>query len=130
MVKNRQKQDLKANSFKRSGCPVACTLDIIGDKWTLLIIRDLIKGKSRYNQFLESREGITTNILASRLKFLEQSGLLKKTPYQDNPVRYNYRLTELGESIRPVIRSIISWANENIPGTHVPKKYLVQNRLE
>lgn len=116
------KQTLVRQSFKRSNCPLACTLDIIGDKWTLLIIRDLMKGKSRYNEMLESREGITTNILADRLYKLEQAGLIEKKPYQYNPPRYNYQLTRTGKSLEPVIYSIIDWANLYIPGTRVPKR--------
>ena len=122
MVINTETRQLKANSFKRSDCPVACAMDIIGDKWTLLVVRDLFRGKHRYNQFLESREGITTNILAERLQRLEQSGLIHKTPYQKNPVRYEYHLTDTGKSLEPVMWSIVEWANKYIPGTYKPKR--------
>jgi len=117
------KHKLVDNSFKRSKCPLSCTLDIIGDKWTLLIIRDLLRGKSRYNDFLESEEGITTNILANRLHRLEQAGLITKKPYQDNPVRYDYELTATGEGLKPVIFRIIDWADKYIPGTANVDKY-------
>jgi len=122
MARKIETRQLQANSFKRSGCPVACTMDIIGDKWTLLIVRDLFKNKHRYNQFLESGEGITTNILADRLQRLVKSGLVCKTPYQKNPVRYEYHLTDTGKSLEPVMWSIVEWANKYIPGTYKPKR--------
>ena len=121
MAKKSETTRLKNSSFKRSACPVACALDIIGDKWTLLIIRDLIKGKHRYNEFLESKEAITTNILANRLQRLEEAGLIFKSPYQNNPVRYEYFLTDTGNTLRPVVRSIVEWANSQIPGTQKPQ---------
>ena len=68
-------------SYKRSDCPVSCTLDIIGDKWTLIVIRDLLPGKCCYKDFSESAERIPTNILADRLQKLEKSGLVRKIPY-------------------------------------------------
>ena len=127
MVKKKEIKQLKSNSFKRSACPVSCALDVIGDKWTLLIVRDLIKGKRRYNEFLVSKEAITTNILANRLQRLEQAGLVSKSPYQDNPVRYEYCLTETGNSLRPVVRSIVEWANSQIPGTQKPQLQKLAN---
>lgn len=113
---------LKSSSFNRSTCPISCVLDVIGDKWTLLVIRDLFRNKHRYSQFLESGEGITTNILAERLQRLEQAGFIHKTPYQKNPVRYEYHLTDTGKSLEPVMWSIVEWANKYIPGTYKPKR--------
>ncbi|HEX2966013.1 MAG TPA: helix-turn-helix domain-containing protein, partial [Syntrophorhabdaceae bacterium] len=78
----------------RSACPVACFLDILGDRWTMLIVRDLLLGAKKYTDFLASPEKITTNILADRLKRLEVEGLIKKEVYQINPIRYNYALTK------------------------------------
>lgn len=104
-------------SFKRSDCAVACTLDLIGDKWTLLIIRDLFFGKTRYKEFQESEEKIPTNILASRLVKLEKTGLIRKTPYREKPVRHEYHLTETGRSLGPVIKAIAQWGSVHIPGT-------------
>ena len=69
----------------RSGCPVACTLDVVGDRWSLLIVRDLLAGKSRYGDFLASAEGIPTNILAERLRRLEREGLIEGVPYSERP---------------------------------------------
>ena len=120
MGKREQRKRLKAMSFKRSGCTVACTLDLIGDKWTLLIIRDLFFGKTRYKEFQESAEKIPTNILAVRLRHLEKAGLISKAPYQDRPVRYEYHLTETGRSLGPVLRAIVTWAGTQMPETDRP----------
>jgi len=104
----------------RSLCPIATTLDLVGDKWTLVIVRDLLTGKTRYGEFLSSPEGISTNILADRLKRLEEEGLIEKQAYQENPVRYEYRLTERGQGLHPVLQEICRWANHHFPDTWVP----------
>ena len=104
-------------SPRRSVCPVANTLDRIGDKWSLLLVRDMLAGKSTYGQFLESPEGIPTNILADRLKRLEQFGIVQRSAYQQNPVRYAYALTAEGRQLGRVLRAIADWGLENIPGT-------------
>lgn len=111
---------LKSHAFQRSDCALACTLDLIGDKWTLLVIRDLLFGKTRYTEFQASAEHIPTNVLADRLKKLEQFGLVEKTVYQTRPTRYAYRLTETGRSLAPVVRAIVAWAATHIPGTRQP----------
>ena len=110
----------KKPAFNRSPCPLAVTLDIVGDKWSLIVIRDLFRGKTRYSEFLTSPEGVTTNILAERLKRLEDHGLISKTAYQENPVRHEYALTAKGRALGPVIREIAIWANAHYPGTIVP----------
>ena len=102
----------------RSGCPVASFLDILGDKWTLVIIRDLFAGSRRYNDFLAGPERITTNILADRLKLLENEGLVRRTPYQQNPPRYEYELTDKGQAIRPVLQALKEWSEEWLPDRH------------
>jgi DNA-binding HxlR family transcriptional regulator len=106
--------------FPRSPCPIARSLDLIGDKWTMVILRDLLTGKSRYSEFLASPERITTNILADRLERMETSGLILRQPYQDRPVRYEYRLTEKGRGLHPTLRALCRWANEFMPGTWTP----------
>lgn len=107
---------------QRSPCPIACTLDLIGDHWTLLIVRDMMFfGKQRFEEFLESPEGISTNILANRLKSLEDLGLVEKRPYSNHPRRMNYQLTELGQSLRPVLKAMIAWGLKHIPETRVPE---------
>lgn len=100
------------NVKRRSACPIASTLDIIGDRWTLLVIRDLLRGYSRYNDFLGADEKITTNILADRLKKLELEKIISKKPYQQNPVRYEYALTKKGRDLTPLFEEIVTWATK------------------
>ncbi len=101
----------------RSPCAVACSLDIFGDRWTLLVIRDLLHGRRRFGEFAASKEKIPTNILAERLARLESAGIITRTPYQDNPPRYEYLLTPKGEGLRPIIRAIADWGGQHIAGT-------------
>lgn len=106
---------------RRSDCPLACSLDLIGDRWTLLIIRDLLMGKTRYNEFLAAPEGIPTNILADRIKRLEKAGVIKSEPYQQNPPRYAYTLTTKGEGLKPVLAALGLWAQRHLPHTQANK---------
>ena len=101
----------------RSPCPIANTLDIVGDKWTLLVVRDLLAGKSTYSEFQSSPEKIPTNILADRLKRLIEKDIILKTPYQDRPVRYAYQLTDKGISLGPILKEMQNWGSKNIAGT-------------
>ena len=96
---------------------MACTLDLLGDKWTLLVVRDLLLGKTIYSEFRQSPERIPTNILAERLKRLQAAGLVVKDRYQDHPPRYRYLLTGKGRDLYPVLSAIIDWGNRHIPGT-------------
>ena len=116
-MKKQKVSDEKPVRARRSVCPITNTLDVLGDKWTLLVIRDMFLGKKTYGEFLASPEGIPTNILADRLKRLEQHGIIDRTPYQQSPVRYAYRLTSKGQQLSPVINAIIEWGLDNIPGT-------------
>jgi len=106
-------------TFERSCCPITNALDTLGDKWTLLVIRDLVLGKRRYQEFMASPERIASNILADRLKRLEAAGLVTRRAYQQKPARYEYVLTEKGEGLRPVLEAIIVWGQEHYPGTRV-----------
>lgn len=107
------------SAFKRSCCPITNALDIFGDRWTLLIIRDLILGKRRYQELISSAEKIASNILADRLKKLEAAGFVTRQAYQHKPARYEYFLTEKGESLRPMLAAIVSWSQEHYPDTTV-----------
>jgi DNA-binding HxlR family transcriptional regulator len=107
----------------RSTCPLTNTLDLIGDKWTLLVIRDMLfVGKKQFGDFLESPEGISTNILTDRLKRLEESGIIEKRPYQKKPVRYEYFLTDAGRALEPVLIAIVGWGYAHIEGTKGPSE--------
>ena len=105
------------NHADRSKCPIAWALDVIGDRWTLLVIRDLMfMGKRQFGQFLESGERMPTNIVADRLRRLSNCGLISKTPYQTNPVRYQYELTEKGADLRTTMESLGEWAGSHLCG--------------
>lgn len=117
----KRKKTSAVTHFSRSTCPIANTLDLIGDKWTLLVVRDLLfLGKRLYGELMKSPEGVPSNILAERLKRLEAAGLLEKIPYQQNPVRHEYRLTHKGADLFPILKEIMLWGNKHVPGTTVP----------
>jgi DNA-binding HxlR family transcriptional regulator len=107
----------EARDFPRSPCAVACTLDLVGDKWSLLVVRDLLRGHTTYGELQNSPEGIPTNILADRLKKLEGAHLISKSAYQVHPVRYAYGLTEKGKALGDVLLALVRWGKKNIPGT-------------
>lgn len=113
----RTKPEAGNPGFLRSPCAVANTLDLIGDKWSLLVVRDLFRGLSTYKELQNSPERIPTNILADRLKRLEDSGLIAKSAYQEHPVRYAYRLTEKGKALREVLGAFARWGKKHIPGS-------------
>jgi DNA-binding HxlR family transcriptional regulator len=99
----------------RSPCPVASALDVVGDKWTLIVLRTIFAGRHRYGDLADIPEKISTNILADRLERLERFGLVTKSPYQQNPVRYQYRLTARGADLLPVLQELAAWATRYIP---------------
>jgi DNA-binding HxlR family transcriptional regulator len=107
---------------RRSSCPVACALDIFGDKWTLLVIRDLFLGKQRFDEFIASPEGIATNILADRLTRLRDHGLVEQRADPAHRGRGSYHLTPRGASLEKVMRAMVAWGLENIPRTRVFKE--------
>ncbi|HSY90111.1 MAG TPA: helix-turn-helix domain-containing protein [Candidatus Binatus sp.] len=113
----KKKENTAAHDFRRSRCAVACTLDLVGDKWSLLVVRDLLGGSATYGDLQHSFEGIPTNILADRLKKLEESGIIAKSAYQERPVRYSYELTEKGRSLGDVLLALVRWGKKHIPGT-------------
>ncbi len=95
---------------KRSKCPISYTLDIVGDKWSLLVIRDLLlKDKCFYGDFLSSPEGMATNILADRLKKLKYADIIDSKPGQEKKSKIEYMLTQKGMNLLPVILEIIAW---------------------
>lgn len=100
----------------RSDCPIACALDVVGDRWTLLIVRDIFKGKKRYKEFLDSAEQFPTNILAGRLKRLETEAIVSKQRYSEHPPRYEYSLTNKGLELGKVIEAMYHWGNKNLLG--------------
>lgn len=108
------------NKLRDTGCPVAYALDTFGDRWSLIIIRDmLMKGHQTYGQFLESDEKIATNILADRLQELEYLGIITKMRDPENGRRVLYRLTEKGAELAPVLLEIVRWSARYDPNTFV-----------
>jgi DNA-binding HxlR family transcriptional regulator len=110
----------------RSDCPISCSLDVFGDKWSLLIIRDImLRGKVSYSEFLESEEKISTNILANRLSVLETENILRKEVSPSNKSKFLYSLTEKGADLLPIVIEIMDWGakyNANCPRKELGKK--------
>ena len=99
----------KGRALKRSPCPVAFSLDIFGDRWTLLVIRDLFSGRTRFKEFAASPEGIPTNILTDRLERLLARGIIEQIPAKDGTKRLAYSLTKKGKALAPVLRAMRDW---------------------
>lgn len=107
----------------RSDCPLARTLDIVGDRWTLLVIRDLALGAVYFDEFLQSPEGIASNILSQRLALLSDLGYITKEPDPDDKRRFRYSLTEKGGSLLRLIRYVVGWGLREFPDSKtLPKK--------
>jgi len=113
-----------------SSCPVAYALDTLGDRWSLLVIRDLmLRGNETYGEFLESGEGIATNVLADRLKGLEAAGIIDKSPDPENRRRNIYKLTEKGLDLAPMMMEVIRWAGkyDSSPGARKETLARIEN---
>ena len=93
-------------------CPVETTLKLIGDKWKVLIIRDLLTGTKRFNELKKSLDGISQKVLTSNLRSMENAGLINRKVYAEVPPRVEYTLTETGYSLKPVLNSMVSWGTE------------------
>jgi len=116
---------------RQSGCPIAFTLDVVGDKWTLLIIRDMIfEGRRYFGEFLEADEKIASNILTDRLKRLENSKIISKTQDPVHQKKYIYELTSKGVDLIPVILEIILWGAKYDPNTATPKELFQRLKKE
>lgn len=101
------------NSKKRSDCPISSSLDIWGDKWSLIIVRDLMFAKQcTYGDLLKSEEKIATNILASRLQSLEENGIISKSDHPDSKAKFLYKLTQKGIDLLPLMVEINLWADK------------------
>lgn len=123
----------KSKSPRRSGCPVSISLEALGDRWSLLIIRDLmVRGYHTFKEFLGSGEGIATNILADRLKKLEAAGIIVSKTEKTDRRKLSYRLTEKGVDLAPVLLEILIWGAHH-EQTGAPRAFienLEQNREE
>ena len=97
---------------KNPDCPVEMTLQLIGDKWKVLIIRDLLTGTKRFNELMRSVTGITQKVLTSHLRAMENAGLVTRTVYPEVPPKVEYNLTETGFSLQPILDSMIVWGTD------------------
>ena len=100
------------NEKKIPECPVEMTLQLIGDKWKVLIIRDLLSGTKRFNELMRSVTGITQKVLTSHLRSMEAAGLLTRKVYPEVPPRVEYTLTETGLSLKPILDSMVDWGTQ------------------
>ncbi len=113
---------------RRSGCAIAFALDLIGDRWSLLIIRDImLRGNKTYSDFLEAEEGIASNILNDRLKRLTSAGVLTKSRDPENRRSFVYQLTQKGRDLAPIIIEMIIWSGKHDTRDHARKGIL--NRI-
>jgi DNA-binding HxlR family transcriptional regulator len=104
---------------RRSDCAVACTLDIIGDRWTLLVVRDLFLGRERFRDFTASPEGVPTNILSERLERLQRHEIVEQIPAADGTKRSGYQLTKKGRALGPMLAAMRDWGLRWEKGTRV-----------
>ena len=115
--KKRRPVPAKTAPERRSPCPVACLLDLMGDRWTLLVVRDLMFGRSRFKDFTASPERIPTNILSDRLARLLRHRIVDQIPAEDGTKRLAYRLTAKGAALRPVLEAMRDWGLAHAPGS-------------
>jgi len=114
----------------RSDCPVSYALDFLGDKWTFLVIRDLIEGKTFYKDFLSSKEGIATNILSDRLKKLEQNGMVESKVYEKRKTQKEYALTEKGKDLIPALVELMVWSGKHGENLAVTPEFMAKARTD
>jgi DNA-binding HxlR family transcriptional regulator len=103
------------NELAKENCSLARSLAVVGDRWTLLVLREAFLRTRRFDEF-EEKLGIARRVLSERLALLVDEGILEKTPYQDKPPRYEYRLTEKGLDLYPVIISLVHWGDRHYAG--------------
>jgi DNA-binding HxlR family transcriptional regulator len=117
----------KNEQIRSSGCPIAYGLDIIGDRWSLLVIRDImIRGNKTYSDFLEAEEGIASNILNDRLKKLTNLGILDKSRDPNNRRSFVYELTEKGHDLAPLVIEMVIWSSKHDTRENASKEVLAK----
>lgn len=122
---------MKHTYQRRSDCPINFALELFGDPWSLLIIRDIIYfGKRTYGEFLASEEGMATNILASRLAHLEQQGILEKRLSERDKRKEEYTLTEKGLDLIPILVEMADWSAQHDPQTAAPPAWIALMRAD
>ncbi len=105
------------NSPELRSCPIEATFKIIGKKWTVLIVREMLRGTKQFNRFLENIEGITPKVLTDRLRELQKFGIVKRRIVSEYPVRVEYEMTDLGKEFEPVLLAAASFSMRNFPKT-------------
>lgn len=116
---------VKSRQRRRSDCPIAFSLDVFGDRWSLLVVRDLVfKGRKSFGEFLAAGEGIATNVLTDRLERLESAGVITKRRDPDKGTKFVYALTERGIDLVPLLLEMIAWSARHDSRTPVSKKFL------
>jgi DNA-binding HxlR family transcriptional regulator len=106
--------------FGAMHCSVARSLNVIGEGWTLLILRDIFGGRHRFDE-LQKSLGIATNVLTARLKQLTEEGILEQRRYQEHPPRFEYILTEKGRDLGPLLLQLVAWGNKHLAGSNPPQ---------
>lgn len=113
--------DMLGSDYEGLNCSIARTLEVVGERWSLLVIRDAFLGVRRFDEF-QSSLGLSRNVLAARLARLVELGVLRKEAYSERPVRYEYRLTERGKDLFPVIMSLVDWGDRHAPTAAGPPR--------
>jgi DNA-binding HxlR family transcriptional regulator len=103
------------NSPELRSCPIEATFKIIGKKWTILIVRETLRGTKQFNRFLENIEGVTEKVLTERLRELQRLGIVKRRIVSEYPVRVEYEMTDLGKEFEPVLLAAASFSMRNLP---------------
>jgi len=117
---------MQLTSLAEWNCSIARTLDVVGEWWTLLILRDAFRGTKRFDDFQASL-GLARSVLTARLRKLTEQGILERRAYREHPPRYEYRLTEQGRALFPVIAALLSWGDTFAPGPGGPPVVLVHD---
>lgn len=102
------------NDYANQSCSIAGALEVVGERWSLLIVRDILLGLRRFDE-LQAHLGVARNVLNSRLRRLEEHGVIERVPYRERPLRHEYRLTEKGLDLWPTIMALMSWGNRHAP---------------
>jgi DNA-binding HxlR family transcriptional regulator len=125
------------NSNELKSCPIEATFKIIGKKWTVLIIREMLRGVTQFNRFLENIEGITPKVLSGRLRELQKLGIIRRRIVSEYPIRVEYEITDLGREFEPVLLAAASFSMKNMPKiifkdgkARNPSDFLIQLQYE
>jgi DNA-binding HxlR family transcriptional regulator len=115
---------MRLTSLSEMNCSIARTLDVVGEWWTLLIVRDALRGSTRFEEFLGA-SGMARGVLTARLRKLVEQGIMERVAYSEHPPRYQYVLTDKGRALSPVIGTLLEWGDTWVPGPAGPPVVLV-----